>query len=357
MRLVLVLVLALAAVIPAAPAATGAESASRYLVTAQGVGSPPRAVVEIVDQTGRVERIVAHPGFTQSLGARWSPDGSMLAWIGRDPRDGGRHDGLNVERADGSGRRVLALTGCSDHCSAFSFAWSPDSRSLAVAGAGAGIDRVLVISASTGRTVKIDPAVRLQSHVNYFVIGWSPDGRSIVYERIAGTLGQAGCCRLDVRIARADGSGTRVTYRFPDPFYKGSFPSLSPDGRSIAYVTPSDDGRRELVRVADLRSGASHAIRGLGVLFELPPAWSPDSRTLALGRLYGEAVTIPARGGRPHRLGALGTGVAWDRSGGLVIVRGKRSDEVWASRRGEPARFLFRIPGKLDVATIDPSPT
>jgi hypothetical protein len=27
------------------------------------------------------------------------------------------------------------------------------------------------------------------------------------------------------------------------------------------------------------------------------------------------------------------------------------------SRKGEPARFLFRIPGKLDVATIDPSPT
>jgi len=92
------------------------------------------------------------------------------------------------------------------------------------------------------------------------------------------------------------------------------------------------------------------------VLFELPPAWSPDSRTLALGRLYGEAVTIPAGGGRPHRLGALGTGVAWDRSGGLVIVRGKRGDEVWASRRGEPARFLFRIQGTLDVATIDPSP-
>jgi dipeptidyl aminopeptidase/acylaminoacyl peptidase len=356
MRFVLVLVLALAAVISAGTAASGAQPARRYLVTARGVGSPPLAVVEILDQSGRVERVVGHPGFTQSLGARWSPDGSMLAWIGRDPRDGGRHDGLNVERADGSGRRVLALTGCGDHCIAFSFAWSPDSRSLAVAGSGAGIQRLLVISAGTGRTVKIDPAVKPPAYVNYFVIGWSPDGRSIVYERTAGNLGQAGCCRLDVRIAAADGSGTRVAYRFPDPFYKGSFPSLSPDGRSIAYITPSDDGRNELVRVVDLRSGASHVIRGLGVLFELPPAWSRDSRTLALGRLYGEAVTIPARGGHPHRLGAPGTGVAWDRGGGIVIVRGKRSDEVWASRRGKPARFLFRIPGKLDVATIDPSP-
>jgi len=68
MRFVLVLVLA--AVIPAATAASGAQPASRFLVTAQGVGSPPRAVVEIVDQTGRVERVVAHPGFTQSLAAR-----------------------------------------------------------------------------------------------------------------------------------------------------------------------------------------------------------------------------------------------------------------------------------------------
>jgi Tol biopolymer transport system component len=356
MRLVHVLVLAFVAVIPAATAASGAQPAGRYLVTAQGVGAPPRAVVEILDRTGRVERVGAHPGSTQSLGARWSPDGSMLAWIGRDPRDGARHDGLNVERADGSGRRVLALTGCGDHCTAFSFAWSPDSSSLAVAGAGDGINHLLVISASTGRTVKIDPAVKPPTYVNYFVIGWSPDGRSIVYERTAGYLGQAGCCRLDVRIGTPDGGGTRVAYRFPDPFYKGSFPSLSPDGRSIAYITPSDDGRHELVRVVDLRSGASHALRGLGVLFYVPPAWSPDSRTLALGRLHGEAVTIPARGGHPHRLGAPGTGVAWDRAGGIVIVRGKRSDEVWTSRKGRPARFVFRIPGKLDVTTIDPSP-
>ena len=136
---------------------------------------------------------------------------------------------------------------------------------------GVETNHLLVVAASGGKSVKVAPASRA---TNYFVVGWMPDGKSLVYERSSGTLGHAGCCRLDLRVAATDGGHLRVAYRFPDPFYKGSSPSLSPDGRAIAYMTPSSDGRSDLIRVVELRSGAVHAM-DVGVVFDQAPAWSP----------------------------------------------------------------------------------
>jgi Tol biopolymer transport system component len=342
MRLALICLVLTAVALTATPASGSAPAAHRYLVTAFGTGSEP-PLVEILDQSGQVERVVAHPGHARSQAARWSPDGSMLAWIG--------HQGVVVERADGSGKSVLAPASkrCSDVCTGFSFAWSPDSRSLAIGGAGVDTNHLVVVAARGGKRVEVAPASRA---TNYFVVGWLPDGKSLVYERSSGTLGHAGCCRLDLRVAAADGGHARVAYRFPDPFYKGSSPSLSPNGRAIAYMTPSSDGRSNLIRVVHLRSGAVHAM-DVGVVFDQAPAWSPDSRKLALARAYGEVVTVPADGGQVHGLGTKGAGAYWGAGGEVIILRGKRLGQVWVSRNGSPARFLFRVPGGLGIATID----
>src|SRR5712691_7299924 len=81
----------------------------RFLIVAT---RPPTygQIVEILDPTGHVQRVVATPGLQQSFGARWSPDGSLLAWAGRD--------GVLVERADGTHRRLLVRkpAGCSHTC-------------------------------------------------------------------------------------------------------------------------------------------------------------------------------------------------------------------------------------------------
>jgi Tol biopolymer transport system component len=345
-RAPLLLLLALASLaIPGTAAGRTTRPASRYLVTAAGIGSQRPPVIEILDATGRVERVVAHPGSIQSLDARWSPDGSMLAWSG--------NGGVSVENADGSGRRLVVrpAKACSTAgCTGFSFAWSPDSRALAVAEAGFGARGVLTVSLSTGRRVEIASP---SPSTNDFVIGWSPDGRSLVYERSSGNSNSPSCCRLDVRVATADGRHTRVAYRFADPFYRGSFPSLAPDGRTMAYMTPSDDGRSDLIRVVALRSGASHEIRGLGVLMDTAPAWSPDSRRFAIARLSGQAITVAPDGTHLHALGTRGSNVYWGRSGRISVVHGTAEDQVWTSGAGEPARFLFRVPGKLGIAALD----
>jgi len=117
MRRALICLVLTAVALTVTPASGSAPAAHRYLVTAFGTGSQP-PLVEILDQSGQVERVVAHPGHARSQAARWSPDGSMLAWIG--------HQGVVVERADGSGKSVLAPASkrCSAGCTCFTFAWS-----------------------------------------------------------------------------------------------------------------------------------------------------------------------------------------------------------------------------------------
>ncbi len=122
----------LTAVALAATAACGsAPAAHRYLVRAGGDGIRP-PVVEILDGAGHVERVVARGRpCALTVGARWSPDGSMLAWIG--------HEGSSVRAAPtaaAEAARARFEPAASESCTGFSFAWSPDSRSLAVGGAG-----------------------------------------------------------------------------------------------------------------------------------------------------------------------------------------------------------------------------
>jgi hypothetical protein len=54
-----------------------------------------------------------------------------------------------------------------------------------------------------------------------------------------------------------------------------------------------------------------------------------------------------------HGLGTKGSGAYWGAGGEVIILRGKRLGEVWASRNGSRARFLFRAPDGLGIATID----
>jgi Tol biopolymer transport system component len=100
----------------------------------------------------------------------------------------------------------------------------------------------------------------------------SSDGRRLVFERAG-----------EIVIAAADGSGTRVLPRRPrsvNPYYGDSWPTLSPDGESIAlflaeegrygdyWILPSNgDAPRRLT--ADFQEGGA-------------PAWTPDGESLLI---------------------------------------------------------------------------
>jgi Tol biopolymer transport system component len=339
--------LALVALVAAGALAGGARSRSaqapaKYLIvvaTAPDYAAQP----EIVDATGRIERMVGTAQHSQSWQAAWSPDRSQLAWVD--------DDGVSVERADGSAaRRAVRRTArCRDVCAAMSFAWSPDGTRLLVGGAGAQTTRLVVAHLATG---VISDVVRPRAYVEYRVVGWSGRGRSIAYIRYAGNPGTRSCCRTELYVARADARRARRVFAAAESIHDPPYAGFSPGGRSLAFVTEARDPRDPPLAVVDVTTRVVRRIRTVRQVETAAPAWSPDSTRIAVAG--GSSVaTVSSRGRDARVLHVAASMVAWSPSHELTIVCGERA--VCASEDGAaPPKLLFRLPPGQAILSIDP---
>jgi Tol biopolymer transport system component len=156
------------------------------------------AVSSVNVATGRVRTLFGgrHSQADVIAGARWSPDGRRIAYIGQRRNVGV----LVVARPNGAGKRVVvrAPLGSLEH-----FDWSPNSRRIVFAPAGSSeLPLEMVNADGTGRHA----VTRVYGSKGHPV--WSPDGRSIVFELEAGG-GDPGLERF--ALIRADGTGlTRI---------------------------------------------------------------------------------------------------------------------------------------------------
>ena len=104
-------------------------------------------------------------------------------------------------------------------------------------------------------------------------------------------------------------------------FQSGGWPS--PDGRSIAFVSPDASGV-ERIWIRALDSVESKLVEGVGDVGDvLSVAWSPDGGSLAFGSDKG-VKRIPVTGGTAQPLCAAETvfGLTWGKSGVVVFVPG-----------------------------------
>jgi len=214
-------------------------------------------------------------------------------------------------------------------------ALSPDGRMLAFVSDAAGTPQVWVKNLSSGDPIQITfgdrPVVRprwaargdriifsIQGGGIWSVAplgggprrivehGWnadlSPDGERLVFER-----------RSQVWVAKADGTGITPLSDLPQavmPFYGDTWPTFSPDGRSIAvflgeegrygdyWVIPSQGGKA-LRLTTDLAEGGA-------------PAWTPDGNFLVFPSARAGSTNlwrVPVSGGVPE---ALTTGAGDD---------------------------------------------
>jgi WD40-like Beta Propeller Repeat len=202
-------------------------------------------------------------GFTDPLP---SPDGREVAYwtVGFANRS------LWVSRVDGVGARELGL--------ARGAAWTPDSKRLDYSAADGAHE--LTIATGDDRIVSRTAGGVPEQAGGSGEIGstWSPDGRTFAY-----------ATRQGVFVARAQGGGARIVYRFTEQDVNPVLPfpfelALAPNSRWLAF-----DLNAQVV-ILDLRT---HRMRRVAdVAHDL--AWSPDSGRLMVvdGRLGTDGSSI-----------------------------------------------------------------
>jgi len=236
-----------------------------------------------------------------SANPRWSPDGRAIAFLSARPVPGdaagetARNQIWVLPLAGGEPRRVTNLKN-----GASNFSWSPDGT------------RFLCIS-STGPSdnSKLTSDVRHYTHANYKYndTGWFDDKRSHVWI-------------IDV----ATGVARQITN---GDDWNDTDPQWSPDGRKIAFVSDRtgkefDEGRNKDIWVIDAEGGPLVKISQSDEP-DSSPRWSPDGKTIAFlsppsRRAHPKIWLASSQGGAAPRLAVDGldlipTGLRWATDG------------------------------------------
>ena len=225
---------------------------------------------------GRVRRVTDAP--SHEFTPQWSPDGNALAYA--SDRNGGS---IVVRGSDGSGQVVAETPG------AVSPAWSPDGEHIAYAAVGRGETGLYVAALESGPN---SPPRRLSAD-NADVFPFRPhwvSGDEVVYtsDGVIRTAAVDGSARPDIPF-EATFAFTRRDYERaqrsfdaggPEPVQGIVAPTVSPDGRHIAFTALGDLWLLDVE--SDTESGDATPRQLTDDPFvDVQPTWSRDGSRLA----------------------------------------------------------------------------
>ena len=254
---------------------------------------------------------------------RWSPHGDRVAFLAHDDATG--HTQAFILPAQGEARRLTAFPQGAERLT-----FSPDGDSLAVIAAEVpatreGLDRfndafevghddyltirppdplhlwLVPLSGGAPRRLTTGPGSLGTSIWGASPVTWSPDGRLIVVTRTvsahSGDADQSHIEAVDVT--------TGALRRLTDRTALESSPTVSPDGRRVAFLFPHDGNPAGAsdVRVVPLAGGPDETVAASLDRSFLWNRWLPDG-TLLLGAndLTKMALWIVDGTGKPRRL-------------------------------------------------------
>jgi TolB protein len=235
------------------------------------------------------EEIKPPPGTGTIVFPAWSPDGRMIAFRAMGSSGNG---GIYVLSAGGGDpQRAISEPVTTDPLS-----WAPDSRRIAFANASKGNMDIYQFDVFSGG---LEP---LTSHDGSDTSpSWSRSGDEIVFcsdRSGASNIWAKNLTTGALNQLSSDGGN--------------SYPAVSPDGRSVAWVSEGEG-----VVVLDRRTGGRTVLESPKEV-SFAPAWSPDGRVIA--------VTATDWGGADVYLSAA------DGSGALLLTKSVAGDGMpsWA---------------------------
>jgi Tol biopolymer transport system component len=175
----------------------------------------------------------------------WSPDGTRIAYIQTDDIvDGEKMAGSSqdIYSMDPDGTHIERLTNAGTNKSGL--AWSPDGKTMLYTSYSEGQlrDGVILYSFSMV-TVDVQPLTNEFGWVYSF--DFSPDGKRIVYDNWQYPL-------VHTHIYFMDNDGANRSHIATEPpDHSAAFPSWSPDGAKIAYVSQYPGGNNLSIIYAD----------------------------------------------------------------------------------------------------------
>ncbi len=271
------------------------------LVFVSGVGAAAKSI-RYVDLTTKTQHTVlaVDPATARVDSPSYSPDGKYMAYVrfkGAGMFQDEAH--LVVTAADGSGEP--SYTGKAGDTFPFPANWLSDGELVYTADG-----KILRVDLSAGTETAIDfratvPSSRPQYvHKHYdfdssavktvkgiYGPSLSPDGKSVAFVALN-----------QVYVMEIGGRPVAVT---SDGFYKQG-PVWSPDGKTLAYV--SDRGGVENVWLHDVSAPDASGARpaGASTTAQIMPAWSPDGKLIACQDQTGATLLIDLATGKTKPL-------------------------------------------------------
>jgi Tol biopolymer transport system component len=213
----------------------------------------------------------------RNWGARWSPDGSKIAYAGDHFNDitshttFGGHTEIYTARSDG--RDVQQVTNDTSDADDMQPVWSPDGQRLLFTSNRGGPTDLWMANADGSGLTEID----LPNTIEYAESpAWSPDGAWIAFVGFPKNDTATPCTDGELFVVRPGGSELR---QLTDDGLYQQYPTWSPDGTRLAYVASdqSDYSWEVFTMAAD-----GSDVRRLtdSPAYESAPLWSPDGQLI-----------------------------------------------------------------------------